>query len=70
MHGIYHGRTEYYREILNLVALKLGIEPYELLMPPSLAAAFKKFRASAEEIVTLAHDADEEAQERLASGAS
>lgn len=34
MHGIYHGRTEYYREIVNLIAKQLKIEPCELMMPP------------------------------------
>ena len=56
MHGIYHGRTEYYREIVNLIAGQLHIEPYELMMPPEKAMAFRQFQASAEAIVTLAHD--------------
>jgi hypothetical protein len=69
MHGIYHGRTSYYRDIVNLIASKLKIEPYELLMPPELAAAFKQFRSSAEQIVTVAHDAEETARERTAANA-
>ena len=57
MHGIYHGRTDYYREIVNLIAQKLNIQPYELLMPPEKAMAFRQFQASAERIVTLVHAA-------------
>ena len=58
MHGIYHGRTSYYRDMLNLIASKLHVEPYELLMPPERAMAFRQFLASAETIVTLAHGAN------------
>lgn len=58
MHGIYHGRTSYYRDIVNLIASKLHIQPYELLMPPERAMAFRQFQASAATITTLAHDAD------------
>ncbi len=61
MHGIYHGRTSYYRDILNLIAGKLKIAPYELLMPPEKAMAFRQFQASAETIVTLAHESEERA---------
>jgi len=53
MHGIYHGRTDYYREIVNLIASKLHIEPYELLMHPDMAMAIRKAQEVA---VTLAHD--------------
>lgn len=55
MHGIYHGRTNYYREILNLIASKLNIEPYELLMPPEQAMAFRRFSESAAEIVDFGY---------------
>lgn len=53
MHGIYHGRTSYYRDILNLIATKLNVEPYELLMPPEQAMAFRRFQESAAEVVNL-----------------
>ena len=54
MHGIYHGRTEYYREIVNIIAAKLHIEPYELLMSPSEAMAIRQVRANA---ITIAEAA-------------
>lgn len=57
MHGIYHGRTSYYRDILNLIASKLNIEPFELLMPPDRAMMFRRFQEAA---VSLAHDAGEQ----------
>lgn len=58
MHGIYHGRTSYYRDIVNLIASKLNIQPYELLMPPEMAMAFRQYFASAERIVSLAHESE------------
>ena len=51
MHGIYHGRTSYYRDIVNLIALKLNIEPYELLMPPETAFALRRQREDSLRIV-------------------
>lgn len=51
MHGIYHGRTHYYREIVNLIAAKLKIEPYELLMHPDQAFALRRQREDALRIV-------------------
>ena len=51
MHGIYHGRTSYYRDIVNLLAVKLNIEPYELLMPPDRAFALRRQREDALRIV-------------------
>lgn len=62
MHGIYHGRTNYYRDIVNLIASKLKIHPYELLMPPELASAFKKFVTSAEEVSAAANEAEQPVQ--------
>lgn len=47
MHGIYHGRTSYYRDIVNLLASKLNIEPFELLMPPERAMAMRRFQDAA-----------------------
>jgi hypothetical protein len=44
MHGIYHGRTSYYRDLLNTVATQLNVEPYELLMPPAFAMALRRQR--------------------------
>ncbi|HMO74050.1 MAG TPA: helix-turn-helix transcriptional regulator [Sphingopyxis sp.] len=60
MHGIYHGRTEYYREIVNLLASKLNIEPHELLMHPDRAMAIRRFEQSVKaEAIKLVHNADE-----------
>ena len=53
MHGIYHGRTSYYREIVTLIASKLHIEPHELLMHPEDAMALRQLRASARQIVRV-----------------
>lgn len=45
---IYHGKTEYYRAILNQVASALEIHPWELLMPPAEAHRIKRWRAAFE----------------------
>lgn len=47
---IYHGRTNYYREILNLVASVLKIQPFELLMHPDEAFRLRRLRETALEI--------------------
>lgn len=47
---IYHGKTAYYREILNKAAAALQVSAWELLMPPEQANAIKKLRAGALEI--------------------
>lgn len=51
VHGIYHGRTSYYRDLLNQVASILHLEPYELLMPPEAAMALRRQRDAAFTIV-------------------
>lgn len=60
MHGIYHGRTSYYRDIVNLIASKLRIQPYELLMHPDTAMAYRQYLAGARQVAALVHDADGE----------
>lgn len=47
---IYHGKTAYYREILNKAAAALQIAPWELLMPPDQANAIKRMHAGALQI--------------------
>lgn len=49
------GKQPYSRDDVNEVAKYLNLEPYELLMDPADAMAIRQLRASAEEIVTLAH---------------
>lgn len=51
VHGIYHGRTSYYRDLLNMVAAKLNVEPYELLMHPDAAMALRRQRDAALQVV-------------------
>ncbi len=48
VNDIYHGRTEYYRAILNKVAGALEIYPWELLMSPAEANRIKRWRAAFE----------------------
>ena len=48
---IWHGRQPYRREIVNEVAQWLGIKPFELLMSPRTALAFRNLKSSAAMIV-------------------
>lgn len=43
-HRIWHGKQPYRRDIVNDVAKWLGIQPYELLMPPEQALQMRQFR--------------------------
>lgn len=55
-----HGTQPYTRDAINEIAAYLNIREYELLMPPEQAMALRQLEASARQIVTIAHDADEE----------
>lgn len=56
---LYNNTQDYSPKLVNEAAKALNAEPWELLMPPERAMAIRRIRSSAEEIVTLAHDADE-----------
>ena len=47
MNDIFHGRTEYYRAVINQLASALKIQPFELLMHPEDAMALRRLRDSA-----------------------
>lgn len=51
---VYHGKQPYRRDVVNEVAEWLGIEPFELLMPPEEALAIRSFRAAARTIAASA----------------
>lgn len=44
---IYHGKTEYYRAIVNQLADALHVQPWELLMSPEDAHHIRRLRAAA-----------------------
>jgi hypothetical protein len=46
-HYVWHGNTPYGRDVVNEVAAWLGIEPFELLMPPRDALNLRRLRESA-----------------------
>lgn len=50
---ICNGKTNYYREILNEAADALHIQPFELLMHPDEAMAFRQLRGQALRIVEM-----------------
>lgn len=47
---IWHGKQPYNRSIVNEVATWLGVEPYELLMPPGKALQLRRFEDAARAI--------------------
>ncbi|WP_272798875.1 hypothetical protein [Sphingobium sp. AntQ-1] len=55
---MFNDKQRYHRDDVNEVAAYLKIEPFELLLPPERAMALRQYRASAEQIVTLAHESD------------
>lgn len=55
VNDIYHGRTEYYRGIVNEIAQALHIQPFELLLHPDEAMALRRLRDSAVRIAAEAH---------------
>lgn len=55
VNDIYHGKTSYYRDIVNEIAKALHLQPYELFMPPDLAHAIRQQQAASLTIVRAAH---------------
>lgn len=54
------GIQPYDRDSLNELAHYLSVEPFELLIPPERAMAYRQYRANAEKILSLATEADQE----------
>lgn len=48
---VWNGKLPYKRETVNELAAWLGLEPYELLLPPERALAIRNFYQSAENVV-------------------
>jgi transcriptional regulator with XRE-family HTH domain len=53
VNDIFHGKTNYYREIVNLAARALEVHPWELLMSPEEANQIKRLRTALDEEVHL-----------------
>lgn len=51
---VWNGVNEYRRDLINEIADWLGLEPYELLLPPDRAMAIRGMYQSAENIVSAA----------------
>ena len=56
---IYNGVQDYSPTIVRQAAIALNVADYELLMKPEEAMAIRRLRASAETIVSIAHENDE-----------
>lgn len=54
-----NGKQPYDRDDINAISEYLNLAPFELLMHPADAMSMRQLRATAEEIVTLAHDGEE-----------
>lgn len=54
------GDQQYTRDAVNEISTYLNIYPFELLMHPDKAMRLRQYVASAEEVVKIAHDADDE----------
>ena len=55
---LYTGVQDYSPKIVMQASSALNVAPFELMMPPEQAMAIRQFKASAEKIVTIAHDAN------------
>lgn len=64
---MFNDKQRYHRDDVNQIAAYLHIEPFELLLPPERAMALRQYRASAEQIVTLAHETE---SQEIATGRS
>lgn len=63
MSQLYNGTQDYSPKIIAEAAKALKVADFELLMHPDRAMALRQLQASAERIVTIAHDAGEAAPE-------
>lgn len=54
--NVLSGKKRYDKDIVNLVSEKLGILPYELLMPPKLANAIRTMRSEAPKLAAATED--------------
>lgn len=64
---MFNDKQRYHRDDVNQVSEYLKIEPFELLLPPERAMALRQYRASAEQIVTLAHESEQAADRAVVS---
>lgn len=63
--NVLSGKKRYDKDIVNLVSDKLGILPYELLMPPQLANAIRAMRSEAPKLAAATEDPAMSAVEAL-----
>lgn len=62
------GKQRFHRDDINDLAAYLHLEPFELLLPPDRAMAFRAFRASAEQVIKEAPEPANFWTEKLARG--
>ncbi len=58
MSQLFNGAQDYSPKVVNEASKALSCEPYEMLMPPEKAMAIRRLLSSAQQIVTIAHDAE------------
>lgn len=62
MSQLFNGTQDYSPKILEDAAKALGVEEFELLITPERANALRQLQATAQTIVTLAHESEEPAK--------
>lgn len=53
VNDIYHGKTEYYRAIVNRISSALQIQPWELMLPVEQAMQIRRLRHAFDSELTL-----------------
>lgn len=66
VNDIYHGKTHYYRDIVNECARALNIHPFELLMTPEHANAIRAQQKASFTVVESVRSLDPEEDKRKA----
>lgn len=60
MSQLYNGKQDYSPDVLATAAKALGLQPYELLMPPERALLLRQAVANARQIVEMVTEPDSE----------
>lgn len=57
MSQLFNGTQDYSPKVVNEASVALSVEPWELLMHPDRAMALRRLQSSAQDVVSIAHDA-------------
>ena len=65
MSQLYNGKQDYSPELLRQASTALGVEPYELLMPPAKAIILREAVSNARKIVEMVTEPDSAERAKL-----